>query len=184
MSNDPQRANSSEHGHADYERRDIGVRGVYYFLGGLALALVFAYFAINVFFHVLEKRSQTDQAPVSPLAAKAPADTRRLPPEYKTDSEGADYENYLRKNFPEPQLETNERTELNKIREREEDTLSTYGYVDENAGTVHIPIDRAMELLAQRGLPTREQAVESTSSTDKLQPQAKSQPEQVKGTKQ
>jgi hypothetical protein len=157
MSNDPQHPNSTANGRGDYERRDIGVRAVYYFLGGLAIALVLAYFVVDGFYHFLEKRSQADQAPVSPLAAKVPADTRRLPPEYKTDSEGADYEKYLQKNFPEPQLETNERTELNKIRLHEEDTLSTYGYVDENAGTVRLPIDRAMELLAQRGLPTRTQ---------------------------
>jgi hypothetical protein len=155
MTNDihPEKTN----GHADYERRDIGVRAVYYFLGGLAVALVVTYLVVNIFFHVLEKRSEADQTPVSPLAAKAPADTRRLPPEYKTDSEGADYEKYLKKNFPEPQLETQERTELNSDRLREEDTLSTYGYVDENAGTVRIPIDRAMDLLAQRGLSTRTQ---------------------------
>jgi hypothetical protein len=150
-------------GHADYERRDIGVRAVYYFLGGLVVALVVSYLAVSVFFRVLEKRSQADQTPVSPLATKAPADTRRLPPEYKTDSEGADYEKYLRKNFPEPQLETNERTELNTIRQHEEDTLSTYGYVGENAGTVRIPIDRAMDLLAQRGLPTRTQPAEMSA---------------------
>jgi hypothetical protein len=161
MTNDihPEKTN----GHADYERRDIGVRPVYYFLGGLVVALVVTYLVVNVFFHVLEKRSQADQTPVSPLAAKAPTDTRRLPPEYKTNSEGADYEKYLRKNFPEPQLETNERTELNTIRQHEEDTLSTYGYVDENAGTVRIPIDRAMDLLAQRGLPTRTQPADMSA---------------------
>jgi hypothetical protein len=161
MTNDihPEKTN----GHADYERRDIGVRPVYYFLGGLVVALVVTYLVVNVFFHVLEKRSQADQTPVSPLATKAPTDTRRLPPEYKTDSQGADYEKYLRKNFPEPQLETNERTELNTIRQHEEDTLSTYGYVDENAGTVRIPIDRAMDLLAQRGLPTRTQPADMSA---------------------
>jgi hypothetical protein len=163
MTNDihPEKTNR----HADYERRDIGVRAVYYFLGGLAVALVVTYLVVNIFFHVLEKRSQADQTPVSPLAAKAPADTRRLPPEYKTDSEGADYEKYLKKNFPEPQLETQERTELNSDRLREEDTLSTYGYVDENAGTVRIPIDRAMDLLAQRGLPTRTQPSDMTAAS-------------------
>jgi len=161
MTNDihPEKTN----GHADYERRDIGVRPVYYFLGGLVVALVVTYLVVNVFFHVLEKRSQADQTPVSPLATKAPADTRRLPPEYKTDSEGADYEKYLHKNFPEPQLETNERTELNTTRQHEEDTLSTYGYVDENAGTIRIPIDRAMDLLAQRGLPTRTQPADRSA---------------------
>jgi hypothetical protein len=159
-------------GHADYERRDIGVRAVYYFLGGLAVALVVSYLAVNVFYHSLEKRAQADQTPLSPLVSNAPVDTRRLPPEYKTDAEGTDYEKYLQKTFPEPQLETNERTELSKIRLREEDTLSTYGYVDENAGTVRIPIDRALDLLAQRGLPTRSQpadmiAVSSTQGKTK-----------------
>ncbi len=36
--------------------------------------------------------------------------------------------------------------------------MHSYGWVDQPAGVVRIPIDRAMELLAQRGLPTRPQA--------------------------
>jgi hypothetical protein len=41
---------------------------------------------------------------------------------------------------------------------QEEKTLHSYGWVDQRAGVVRIPIDRAMELVAQRGLPTRPQA--------------------------
>lgn len=33
--------------------------------------------------------------------------------------------------------------------------LSSYGWVDRSAGTVHIPIDEAIRLTAERGLPTR-----------------------------
>ncbi len=165
-------------GHADYERRDIGIPAVYYFLVGLAVALVVASFAVSGLYHFLENRSQANQAPVSPLVANAPTDTRRLPPEYKTDSEGKDYEKYLQRTFPAPQLETDERSELNKERLREENILSTYDYVDQNAGTVHIPIDRAMDLLAQRGLPVRKQGGETATQT------AKSQPQNTKGTKQ
>jgi len=73
----------------------------------------------------------------------------------------------LKEGFPSPQLEVNERTELNDERLREENTLSTYDYVDKNAGTVRIPIDRAMELVAQRGLPTR---VNPLGITTRLQP--------------
>ncbi len=40
--------------------------------------------------------------------------------------------------------------------ERDTTLLSTYGYTME--GTVHIPIDRAMELIVERGLPVREDA--------------------------
>lgn len=44
---------------------------------------------------------------------------------------------------------------LKDFRAREEATLTTYGWADQNAGTVRIPIQRAKELLLERGLPTR-----------------------------
>ncbi len=59
--------------------------------------------------------------------------------------------------FPQPRLASNERLEINDFRVHEEQTLNNYGWVDEQAGVVRIPIDRAMQLLAQRGLPTRPQ---------------------------
>jgi len=157
--------------HADYERRDIGVSAVVYFLIGLAVALVISYFLVDGLYKYLDKRSEAEQTPVSPLVTNAQQDTRHIPPQY-----GSDYQKYLKEGFPAPQLETNERTELNDIRLREENVLSTYDYVDKNAGTVRIPIDRAMELLAQRGLPVRSQAGQTTT--------AKSQPDKLKGTKQ
>ncbi len=44
---------------------------------------------------------------------------------------------------------------LKDFRAKEEEALHSFGWVDQNAGTVRIPIDRAKELLLQRGLPTR-----------------------------
>lgn len=145
-------------GHGGYERRDISVAGIVYFLVALAALCLFTALVVNGIYHYLDKRTEAQQAPVSPLVTNAPKDTRKLPADYKTDSESTDYEKYLQKNFAAPQLETNERTELNKIRTHEDETLATYGWVDENAGTVHIPIERAMDLLVQRGLPVREPA--------------------------
>jgi hypothetical protein len=147
-------------GHGDYERSDIGVSGVIYFLIGLAFACVFAYLAAKGLYWYLDKRSEAAQSPVSPLVTNAEKDTRSIPPQY-----GNDYDKYLKEGFPAPQLETDERTELNNERLREADTLSTYGWVDQNAGTVRIPIDRAMELLAQRGLPVRSEAANTDSPT-------------------
>ena len=60
--------------------------------------------------------------------------------------------------FPQPRLESNERFEINDFRVQEEKILNSYGWVDQQAGVVRIPIDRAMQLLVQRGLPTRPQA--------------------------
>jgi hypothetical protein len=55
-------------------------------------------------------------------------------------------------------LEKNERVEIYDFRLNEEQRLNSYGWVDEKAGVVHIPIDRAMELLAQKGLTITPQA--------------------------
>lgn len=43
--------------------------------------------------------------------------------------------------------------DLAKVRETSAETLSTYGWVDRKAGVVRIPIERALELVAQRGVP-------------------------------
>jgi hypothetical protein len=45
---------------------------------------------------------------------------------------------------------------LKDFRAREDAILSSYGWADPNAGTVRIPIQRAKELLLERGLPVRE----------------------------
>jgi len=42
---------------------------------------------------------------------------------------------------------------LHNLRESEKTTLNSYGWVDREAGVVRIPIDRALDLAAQRGVP-------------------------------
>src|SRR5258708_24987121 len=59
----------------------------------------------------------------------------------------------IKRAFPEPRLEEDERDQINHIRLGEEEQLNSYGWTDEKAGVVRIPIERAMELTAQRGLP-------------------------------
>ena len=41
---------------------------------------------------------------------------------------------------------------------KENEVLGSYDWVDQKNGVVRIPIDRAMDLLAQRGLPVISQA--------------------------
>jgi hypothetical protein len=165
MSNDPHPANPA--GNDGYERSDIGIAGVLYFLGGLLVAGVIVYFVVDGLYSYLDKRSAAQQAPVSPLVTNAPADTRHIPT------------NYPKTAFPDPRLEDDERGQLNDIRLKEEQTLSTYDYIDKNTGTIRIPIDRAMDLIAQRGLPVRAQsALEIVAAAP-----SKPQPEKKKGTK-
>jgi hypothetical protein len=165
MSNQPNHAN--QNGNGGYERTDVGIAGILYFLLSLLVGGILVYFIVNGVYAFLQSRSEADQTPVNPLVTNAPADTRHVE------------RNYPKSAFPDPKLEEDERGQLNGIRLKEEQTLSTYDYVDKNAGTVRIPIDRAMDLIAQHGLPTRSQT--TTSEAPAAQPEK--QPEKKKGTK-
>jgi hypothetical protein len=65
--------------------------------------------------------------------------------------------------LPRPRLQTSPRMDLDQFRQSEDKMLNSYGWVDRDAGTVRIPIDRAMELLVQRGVPFRKEASASAS---------------------
>jgi len=54
----------------------------------------------------------------------------------------------------EPRLQQFPRNELYDFRMKEEQQLHSYGWVDKNAGTVHIPIEDAMRLMLERGALT------------------------------
>jgi hypothetical protein len=148
--------NKNAHGHGDFERRDISAAGIIYFLVGIAAATLIIHFLLAGLYDFLDKREKAQQPPVNPLITNVPADTRQIP------------SNYPEKAFPSPRLERDERRQLNDIRMAEEQKLASYDWVDQKAGTVRIPIDRAMELVAQRGLPVRTQ--EATAQAPVTQP--------------
>jgi hypothetical protein len=56
-----------------------------------------------------------------------------------------------------PHLQIAPQEDLEQFRAREEAELNSYGWVDRTSGVVRIPIARAMNLLLERGLPTRSQ---------------------------
>src|SRR5207237_3632089 len=47
------------------------------------------------------------------------------------------------------------RSDLASFRAEEDKRLGEYGWVNQQAGKVHIPVDRAMDLIAKQGLPSR-----------------------------
>jgi hypothetical protein len=57
-----------------------------------------------------------------------------------------------------PQLLTNEPMALERHRATEQERLQSYGWVDEKAGVARMPIDAAKKLVAERGLPVRDEA--------------------------
>jgi hypothetical protein len=130
-------------GHGDYERQDLQPSGILYFLLALGIAVMLCFLGIMGLYGFLDRREKVSQPAVNPLATNIPTDTRHIAPGYPQSV------------FPNPKLEEDERGQLNGIRLNEAETLYSYGWVDKQAGTVRIPIQRAMDLLVQRGLPVR-----------------------------
>ena len=81
--------------------------------------------------------------------------------------------------FPQPPLLVHPGREREKVQAAERTQLETYGWVDRRAGVARVPIERAMQLVVERGLPevgagqTRLQLMQSRSQID-LSPNEKS----------
>jgi hypothetical protein len=140
MSNEPIR-NHDMGAHGSFEHQDLSPRGVMYFFAGL-IALIAVIYAIAFgIYRYLDSYNHANQATMSPMVAPQ-ADTRTVT-EKNTRA------------FPEPRLEKSERTELREFIEQQDRKLATYNWLDKDKGIVQIPIDRAMDLIVQRGLPVR-----------------------------
>lgn len=58
--------------------------------------------------------------------------------------------------IPEPRLEIHPSSNYQALKEKEDYWLSTYGWSSLEHGKIHIPIEEAMRLIAEQGLPTQE----------------------------
>ena len=137
--------NHGQPGHEPgFEREDLGTRGVFAFLIGLAIVGVVIYFIVVGMYTFLDKYERSQMTTASPLVTSKGAMSRVVT------------QDYVDKQFKEngaPMLETNERGQFRDFLMNQENQLNSYGWVDEKAGVAHIPIERAMELTVQRGLP-------------------------------
>lgn len=59
---------------------------------------------------------------------------------------------------PAPRLQADPAAEMQEFLRVEEEILTSYGWIDRDQGIVRIPIELAMEILAERGLPVRDDA--------------------------
>jgi hypothetical protein len=55
--------------------------------------------------------------------------------------------------FPNPRLQKNPADDLARMKEEEQQRITSYGWVNRKTGIARIPVDRAIEILAKSGLP-------------------------------
>jgi hypothetical protein len=73
----------------------------------------------------------------------------------------------------EPRLQEASTIDLGELRRRERAELESSGWVDEKARTVRIPIEEAMRVIAERGLPARKSQEETDAVAQPKNPDAR-----------
>lgn len=116
-----------------HEPSSVNLRAVLWIAVALVAGGVVVGLALLLLTSYFTERAQRADVPISPLASAQP-----LPPA--------------------PRLEVNPVADWQQLRATAEARLNSYGWADRGAGVVRMPIDRAMDLLAQRGLPARSDA--------------------------
>jgi hypothetical protein len=120
----------SPNGSSGHETRDTGVALIALSAAGLAVVILIVFLLMWGTFNLLKNDQQANDVSLSPLAPAV-----QIPPQ--------------------PRLQEHPAEELRQLRERENKELTTYGWQDQKAGIVRIPIDRAMDILAQKGFPSQ-----------------------------
>ena len=142
-----------------YEGTDVKVSGVVVFLTALAIFVVVTAVLCIGIGKVIDSQMAKADGPTTHW--NHPVDVRKLG-NLASSPELQHQFAQLASRFPSPRLQTDDGyQEVADMHAKEDLLLENYSWVDEGKGTVRIPIDRAMELIAERGLPVAPQATES-----------------------
>jgi hypothetical protein len=132
-----------------FEHRDVSFKALSRFAIGLIISTIFcAGLVLGIFQYLLHREGGV---PASRIESPA-QDARQLPPE--------------------PRLEEAPASDLQEMRAAEEQLLDNYAWLDKDNGIVRIPIGRAIDLIAQRGLPARKESGPQSAAADVTVPTA------------
>jgi len=140
-----------------YEVTDVSVHGIMVFLVGLFVSVgvffVLCFGLGKVINYSLEKR---DGAP-NKWNTNSSAEAGKLRSMESNPAEVQQQLKQLTQTFPTPRLQSDDgNQDVANLHAREDLLLDHYSWVDDAHTKVRIPIERAMELIAQRGLPVAE----------------------------
>lgn len=119
---------SEQHHHFGYEKKDISARVVLISVAVFVVFMVVSFIALKGYLNIRYASQPAEEG-----SRRAGAEAVRMGPKLlKTADMG-----------------------LPEMRAAEDSVLSSYGWVHPDSGLVRIPIERAMAILAKKGLPVR-----------------------------
>ena len=128
---------TDQHGHGGHhaetlhEENTVQLTPVVVFAVVMILVSVATFLTVKIIERAFDLNWARSEAPVSPLAQP------QTPPA--------------------PLLQVSSGRDLAELRAKENAAINSYRWIDQQNGVVGIPVEEAIKLLAQRGLPSRDQ---------------------------
>jgi hypothetical protein len=141
-----------EHPKAGHEESDVNVIAISKFGIALTLTILVSVFALWGLFHYFVSRDIKSYAGYIPLPSGGPSAIKEP---------------------PQPRLQQTPRIDLREMRNAEDQILNHYSWADRNKGVVRLPIDRAMDILAERGSKSQPAAGQPAGAGSTPQPTTK-----------
>ena len=155
----------------DYDRSDLSARGILVFLAGLLIAGIFVEVVLGGMFHFLARSPFFAKGNPNPMVIE-----QKTPP---LKAQGADFENSRNINpeaFPQPRLQTDDARDMTVFLDSERKLLYAEQPFADQGGTVHLPINEAMKLVVDRGLPVKPAGEVAPVASKAVTPTAKAAP--------
>jgi hypothetical protein len=132
-----------------FERKDINIRALAWIGAGLVVAAALLHLFLYLFYQGIRNSVREEGVPASLVTEQ-----RSAPP-------------------VEPQLQANPVEDFKKFRAEENEKLNSYGWIDKEREIVRIPIEQAMRVILNRGLPKANQAAQTPIQAQPVTPATK-----------
>jgi hypothetical protein len=153
---------------AGYEQTDVRVTGILVFLTSLAIFVGVCGVVTYGMGKLINAHMNKEDGPNSKWTKTAEIrELGNLPSSPEMQNKVAE----ITRNFPTPRVQTDDgNQDVADLHEREDLVLDNYTWIDQSQGKVRIPIERAMQIIAQKGLPVAPTAQQAPLLADDHKP--------------
>jgi hypothetical protein len=122
-----------------YEKADVQPTTIYWYLGALAIAVILSYVVCVYVLRLTTKMAVEYDTPPPVIRQEMGSAFEDMPPEPRLQGV--------------PGHSNDPQTDLRLKIEADTEANQKYGWIDQNAGIAQIPVQDAMKIIAEKGLP-------------------------------
>jgi hypothetical protein len=122
-----------------YEKADVQATTIYWYLGALAISVILSYVVCVYVLRLTTKIAVQYDTPPPVIRQEMGSAFEDMPPEPRLQGV--------------PGHSNDPQTDLRLKTEADTEANQKYGWIDQNAGIAQIPVQDAMKIIAEKGLP-------------------------------